>query len=267
MVFILTLGLIVLAGAASAQVSPVDSSLSFFITSVGLGKGGDLGGLAGADKHCQDLAKAAGKGGLTWKAYLSTQTSGDVVAVNAKDRIGSGPWFNANKVLVATSVADLHSKTNKLTKENSLTEKGQIVNGRGDNPNQHDMLTGSHADGTAYPPGDDFTCANWTSSSTGKAMLGHHDRHGVASNIDSTSWNEAHASNGCTQANLVATGGNGYFYCFATSANSVGVHAPKSGAGSKLKSWSQRRRSGKHVKTHGVERSASGRRVVPQGAF
>ena len=134
--------------------------------------------------------------------------------MNARDRIGTGPWFNAKKVKVAGNVDDLHSPDNKLSKENSLTETGAVVKGRGDSPNQHDILTGSHADGTAYAPGADMTCSNWTSETAGKAMLGNHDRHGVAGNIDSTSWNEAHASNGCSQSALVGTGGNGYFYCF-----------------------------------------------------
>jgi hypothetical protein len=190
-----------------------------------LGKGANLGGLAGADAHCQTLAGAVGAGGRSWRAYLSTQAAGAAAAVNAKDRIGPGPWYNAKGVKVANDVADLHSANNKLGKENSLNEKGLVVNGRGDNPNQHDILTGSHADGTAYAPGADMTCANWTSASAGKAMLGHHDRHGVAGNIDSTSWNEAHASSGCSQENLVATGGAGYFYCFAT-ADASGLKAP-----------------------------------------
>jgi hypothetical protein len=199
------------AGSAAAQ---VDSSLGFFITSVGPGKGGNLGGLAGADAHCLKLAGEAGSIKTNWRAYLSTQAAGDTPAVNAKDRIGTGPWFNAKKVKVAESVANLHSPNNKLSKENSLTETGAVVKGRGDSPNQHDILTGSHADGTAYPAGQDRTCANWTSETTGSAIVGHHDRHGVAGNIDSTSWNEAHASSGCSQSALVGTGGNGYFYCF-----------------------------------------------------
>jgi hypothetical protein len=211
--------LVLLGSTTLALSQPVDSSLSFFITSVGLGKGGNLGGILGADRHCQSLAQAVGAGNRTWRAYLSTYSTGGAPSINAKDRIGKGPWFNAKKVQVAADVADLHSPNNKLNKENSLTEKGDPVKGRGDSPNQHDILTGSHANGTAIEDmGTDFTCLNWTSDSTGKAMLGHHDRHGVASNIDSTSWNEAHASNGCSQANLVSTGGNGFFYCFAASA-------------------------------------------------
>jgi hypothetical protein len=203
-----------LPSAAVAQ-AKADTGLSFFITSAGLGKGANLGGLEGADAQCEKLAEAVGAGARVWRAYLSTQAVNGAAAVNARDRIGAGPWYNAKGVRVAASVADLHSANNKLSKENSLTEKGAVVNGRGDSPNQHDMLTGSHADGTAYAAGADMTCKNWTSETTGAAMLGHHDRQGVSSNIDPASWNEAHASSGCSQANLVSTGGNGYFYCFA----------------------------------------------------
>jgi hypothetical protein len=184
------------------------TNLGFFITSVGSGKGADLGGLEGADKHCQALAQAAGGGGRTWRAYLS---AGGAKAVNAKDRIGTGPWQNVKGVVVATSVADLHSDANKLSKENSLTEKGAVVNGRGDTPNTHDILTGSNLDGTLA--GDTLTCNNWTSSAEGSAQVGHHDRQGGGQNP--TSWNSAHASKGCSQDNLVATGGAGLFYCFA----------------------------------------------------
>jgi hypothetical protein len=184
------------------------TNLGFFITSVGSGKGADLGGLEGADKHCQALATAAGGGGRTWRAYLS---AGGAKAVNAKDRIGAGPWQNAKGVVVATSVADLHSDANKLSKENSLTEKGAVVNGRGDTPNTHDMLTGSNLDGTLA--GENLTCNNWTSGAEGSAQVGHHDRQGGGQNP--TSWNSAHASKGCSQENLVATGGAGLFYCFA----------------------------------------------------
>lgn len=214
--------LIAILGALPAA-AQIDSSLGFFITSVGLGKGGNLGGLAGADAHCLKLAGEAGSTRSNWRAYLSTQAVGTVPAVNARDRIGTGPWFNAKKVQVAESVADLHSPDNRLNKANSLTEAGAVVKGRGDSPNQHDILTGSHADGTAYVAGQDRTCANWTSETTGSAIVGHHDRHGVAGNIDSTSWNEAHASSGCSQTALVGTGGNGYFYCF-DAGNSVGMY-------------------------------------------
>jgi len=189
-----------------AQQKP--SELGFFISSVGSGKGADFGGLDGADKHCQALAQAVGAGGRTWRAYLSASGA---KAVNAKDRIGAGPWKNVKGVTVATSVADLHSDANKLSKENSLTEKGEVVNGRGDTPNRHDILTGSNLDGTLA--GDALTCNNWTSSGEGSAQVGHHDRQGGGQNP--TSWNSAHASKGCSQENLRGTGGDGLIYCFA----------------------------------------------------
>jgi len=202
------------AGASSlVDVRGAQNPMGFFITSVGSGNGANLGGLAGADKHCQTLAAAAGGGNRTWRAYLSTQASGSQAAVNAKDRIGAGPWANAKGVQVAASVADLHSDKNNLTKETQLNEKGAVVNGRGDTPNTHDMLTGSNLDGTAFPAGADKTCGNWTSSAEGSAQVGHHDRQGGGDNP--TSWNSAHGSKGCSQANLVATGGAGLFYCFA----------------------------------------------------
>jgi hypothetical protein len=189
--------------------------MSFFITSVGMGNGANLGGLAGADKHCQTLATAAGRGNVTWHAYLSTQGPG---AVNARDRIGNGPWYNKNGGRVAQNVADLHGDTldqarigNSLTRATAINEKGEPVNGVGAQPNQHDMLTGSRPDGTAFTDGMDHTCNNWTSSATGTAQLGHHDRTGGGN----TSWNSTHPSKGCSQENLVATGGAGLFYCFA----------------------------------------------------
>ena len=191
----------------AAQASP---QMSFFITSVGSGNGANLGGLNGADAHCQNLAKAVGAGNKQWRAYLSTQGPG---AVNAKDRIGPGPWSNSKGVAIAANVAELHSDKNNLTKETQLTEKGTVVNGRGDTPNQHDILTGSNLDGSGFPAGEDHTCNNWTSQDAGSANVGHHDRQGGGANPNS--WNNAHASKGCSQANLVATGGNGYFYCFA----------------------------------------------------
>ncbi len=203
--------LFVLGSPASAQDA---ARMSFFITNAGPGNGAALGGLAGADQHCQSLAKAAGAGSKTWHAYLSTSASGGQAAVNARDRIGKGPWQNVKGVVVAQSVADLHSDNNKLSKENSITEKGTVVNGRGDTPNTHDILTGSQADGTAFPAGEDHTCGNWTSSGDGSAMAGHHDRQGGGP--APTSWNASHGSKGCSQANLVATGGAGLFYCFAT---------------------------------------------------
>ncbi len=189
-----------------------DTSISFFITSKGPGNGAALGGLEGADKHCQMLASAAGAGSKTWRAYLSTAAADGKPAVNAKDRIGSGPWFNAKGVQVASSVADLHSDNNKLSKENSLTEKGEVVNGRGDTPNRHDILTGTQADGTVATGTGDTTCKNWMASGEGSAMVGHHDRQGGGP--APTSWNASHGSKGCSQANLQATGGDGLFYCF-----------------------------------------------------
>ena len=206
-----------LAANASAQAA---ADTSFFVTSAGSGKGGDLGGLDGADKHCQTLAQTAGIGGKTWHAYLSTQAADGKPAVNAKDRIGAGPWKNAKGETVATSVADLHSPNNKLTKQTALNEKGQPVNGRGDQPNQHDILTGSQPDGTAFPAGEDRTCRNWTSSTQGAAMVGHHDRMGLRDDEPSKSWNSSHLSRGqeggCSQDALKGTGGAGLFYCFAT---------------------------------------------------
>lgn len=192
------------------------NTISFFITSHGPGDGANLGGLAGADKHCQSLAAAVGAGDRTWRAYLSTTASGAQTAVNARDRIGDGPWYNAKGVRVAENVADLHRDTNNLGKQTSLTEKGDVVNGRGDSPNHHDILTGSQLDGTAST-GDAMitTCGNWTSTSAdGSAAVGHHDRQGGG--INPTSWNFAHPSKGCSQENLRATGGDGLFYCFAT---------------------------------------------------
>ena len=191
---------------ASAQ----DNPMSFFVTSAGPGKGGDLGGLEGADAHCQALAEAAGASGKTWRAYLSTSGEG---AVNARDRIGSGPWVNAKGVEIAANVDELHAETNKINKETALDERGQPVKGRGDEPNQHDILTGSQRDGTAFAAGEDMTCGNWTSSGEGAAMTGHHDLVGNPQGINF--WNFSHASRGCSQENLVGTGGAGLFYCFA----------------------------------------------------
>ena len=203
-----------IAAAMSGHLTQAQTAqLGFFITSAGPGKGADLGGLAGADAHCQALAKAAGAGGRTWRAYLSATAAGAQPAVNAKDRIGAGPWSNAKGVVVATSVADLHSDANKLSKENSLTEKGEVVNGRGDTPNKHDVLTGSTLEGTVSTGTGDSTCGNWTSSGEGSALVGHHDRQGGGANP--TSWNSAHGSKGCSQDNLRGTGGDGLFYCFA----------------------------------------------------
>jgi hypothetical protein len=193
--------------------------MSFFITSAGPGKGGDLGGLTGADNHCQQLAQSAGAGDKTWHAYLSTQAAEGTSAVNARDRIGNGPWQNAKGVVIAKDVADLHSASNNLIKETALTEKGDVNNGRGDTPNRHDILTGSQADGTAFPPGTDRTCGNWMSAAQGAAMLGHSDRQGLRDDDASHSWNSSHPSRGpdggCSQADLRSTGGDGLLYCFA----------------------------------------------------
>ena len=189
--------------------------MSFFLTSTGSGNGADLGGLAGADKRCQDLAQAAGAGGRTWHAYLSAAASGGSPAVNARDRIGAGPWRNASGVIVAMSVADLHSDNNNLHKQSAITETGATIPGRGDQVNQHDILTGSNADGTLATGTSDMTCNNWTSSSTGAAMVGHHDRMGLRDDAPSKSWNASHPSRGCSKENLRSSGGAGLFYCFA----------------------------------------------------
>jgi hypothetical protein len=195
------------------------SDMSFFITSVGSGKGADLGGLAGADKHCQSLAQAAGAGGKTWRAYLSTQgkTTSDTNVVHARDRIGKGPWYNAKGVRVARNVDDLHSASNNVTKETALNERGQVVAGRGDKPaNRHDILTGTRPDGSAYPSQTDMTCGNWTKSgSDGTAIVGHHDRAGPVDHPWAVSWNSSHNTVGCSQPLLIKTGGDGLFYCFA----------------------------------------------------
>ena len=199
------------AGVMVAQDKP--APMSFFITSVGPGNGANLGGLAGADAHCAKLAAAAGAGNRTWRAYLSLSESANQKAVNARDRIGSGPWYNAKGERIAQNLDELHSDTNNLTKQTQLNEKGEMVNGRGDKPNRHDILTGSEADGTAFPAGADKTCGNWTSAGEGSAQLGHHDRQGGGDSP--TSWNSAHGSRGCSQENLRGTGGDGLFYCFA----------------------------------------------------
>jgi hypothetical protein len=201
-----------LALISAAPVAAQQANMSFFVTSVGMSKGADLGGLAGADRHCQDLAQAAGAGSKTWRAYLSTQGPG---AVNAKDRIGNGPWFNAKGVQIAANLADLHSDNNKISKETALDEKGMTVKGRIDTPNHHDMLTGSQHDGTAVPGADDATCSNWTSSTDGKgsAVVGHHDL--IGNTQGPNFWNYSHKTPGCAPANLQRVGGGGLFYCFA----------------------------------------------------
>ncbi|MBI3435840.1 MAG: lectin [Proteobacteria bacterium] len=204
-------------GVFGAQAQQAD--MTFFVTSMGPGKGGDLGGLAGADRHCQQLAQATGGGAKAWRAYLSTQAEGGAQAVNARDRIGKGPWSNAKGTAVAKSVNDLHGDANNLNKQTALNEKGEVVNGRGDTPNRHDVLTGSTPDGLAFPPGEDRTCGNWTKSSgEGAAMVGHHDRIGLRDDAPSKSWNSSHPSRGpeggCTQTALRGTGGDGLLYCF-----------------------------------------------------
>jgi hypothetical protein len=205
---------VVLALSACEMYKP-ENKMSFFVTSTGSGKGADLGGVAGADRHCQDLASSVGAGGRTWHAYLSA------AGTNARDRIGSGPWQNAKGEIVATSVENPHG-ANNLTKQTNLTEKGTVVNGRGDTPNMHDMLTGSTPDGRAISAGGDSTCSNWTTSGVGAAMMGHSDRQGLTDDPVAKSWNSSHLSRpskagdpGCSQVALQGTGGNGLYYCFA----------------------------------------------------
>jgi hypothetical protein len=221
-----TVCLVMMASAAIAAMSspalaqqqpPQSPNMTFFVTSLGPGKGGDLGGLQGADRHCQMLATAAGAGNKTWRAYLSSSTNAanPGATVNARDRIGHGPWQNFKGTVVAQNVDDLHSDSNKLNSENSLTERGQRVAGFGMTPNWHDILTGSTMDGRAWPGNLNLTCNNWTSSNFGNAMLGHVDRRGGADTIYQHSWNAAHMSRGCSQPDLIATGGNGLLYCFA----------------------------------------------------
>jgi hypothetical protein len=189
------------------------SVTTFFVTSRGLGHGGNLGGLRGADAHCQMLADAEGSGDHTWRAYLSTSTTDGQPAVNARDRIGKGPWYNSAGELIASNVDELHTDKARIAKETAVTEKVESVNGVGDAPNAHDILTGTRPDGTANPAADDLTCRNWTSSGEGRAQVGHHDRRGLGEGVNS--WNSVHASRGCSQTDLQATGGAGLFYCFA----------------------------------------------------
>ena len=216
-----TLGMMMLAATlyaqAPAQQKQAPAPMTFFVTSVGMGNGANLGGLAGADAHCQKLAAAAGAGDRTWRAYLSTSAADGKPAVNARDRIGKGPWANAKGAVIGKDLGNLHGDTldeartgNLVTKNNALTEKGDRVNGVGDTPNTHDILTGSQPDGRAYTDAADHTCKNWTSNGDGTAQLGHSDRNGGG-----ISWNSTHPSRGCSQENLVATGGAGLFYCFA----------------------------------------------------
>ena len=200
------IALALVCGAAQAQ-SPKE--MTFFVTSAGSGKGADLGGVKGADAHCQALAKAAGATAKTWRAYLSESPS-----TNARDRIGKGPWKNVKGDVVAKDVEDLHKNPN-INKQTALNEKGQGINGRGDTPNMHDILTGSQPDGRAFAEGEDRTCGNWTKSGDGAAVVGHHDRQGLNDSDAAKSWNSSHPSKGCSQDALKGTGGNGYFYCFA----------------------------------------------------
>jgi hypothetical protein len=215
----LALAAVLAVGASAVCSAQQAANMTFFVTSAGSGKGADLGGLAGADRICQQLAQAVGAGSHTWHAYLSTQAADGQAAVNARDRIGKGPWQNGKGAVVAKDVADLHSDNNNIGKQTALTEKGDVVNGRGDTPNRHDALTGSQTDGTAFPAGEDKTCHNWTSSTQGAAMLGHIDRLGLREDAASHSWNSSHLSRGpeggCSQTDLRSTGGDGLFYCFA----------------------------------------------------
>jgi hypothetical protein len=218
-----TIKLTVLASAAvlalslGGSVQAQQNDMSFFVTSVGSGKGGNLGGLQGADAHCQQLAAAAGAGNKTWHAYLSSTTNAanPSQTVNARDRIGNGPWKNAKGAVVATSVNDLHSDNNKIGRATVMDEKGNPIKLRGDNPNQHDALTGSDLQGRAFAGNLNLTCNNWTSDNFGKAMLGHADRRGIADTVFQRNPVASHMSRGCSQADLVATGGAGLFYCFA----------------------------------------------------
>ena len=215
----LALAVAFFAGAAIQPAQAQSANMTFFVTSVGPGKGADLGGLDGADKHCQTLAAAAGASAKTWHAYLSTQAADGKSAMNARDRIGKGPWQNSRGIVIAKDVADLHSASNNLSKQTALSEKGEVINGRGDTPNRHDALTGSQPDGTAFAAGEDRTCKNWTSSTQGAAMMGHIDRIGLRDDDASKSWNSSHPSRGpdggCSQADLRSTGGDGLLYCFA----------------------------------------------------
>jgi hypothetical protein len=213
----------VLTAASFLAVSPEgvraqSADTGFFVTSNGIGNGGNLGGLAGADNHCQTLAQGAGAGARTWRAYLSTQAADGAPAVNARDRIGKGPWKNSKGAVIAKDVNELHG-ANNLTKQTVLSEKGEVNSGSGDRPNRHDVLTGSQPDGTAFAGPDDRTCKNWTSSTQGSAMLGHSDRKGLGEDDASKSWNSSHPSRGpdggCSQADLRSTGGDGLLYCFA----------------------------------------------------
>jgi len=200
--------------ACASMPPPETGPMSFFVTSAGSGNGANLGGLAGADQICQARASAVNAGNRTWRAYLSADAAGGAPAVNARDRIGSGPWYNAKGVLIAADLDELHG-LNRITKQTALTESGNVVNGLGDKPNQHDMLTGTNAEGKLATGDKNLTCNNWTSSGDGSAMVGHSDRNGLRNDVPAQSWNASHPSRGCSQQALISTGGNGYFYCFA----------------------------------------------------
>ncbi len=204
-----------LAAALAGCAGMASTSPSFFVTSSNPGNGANFGGITGADAHCQALAQAAGHGGRTWHAYLSTQAVGGTAAINARERIGYGPWLNVKGTVIAFNLDELHYNNN-LTKQTALTEKATVVKGRGDTPNEHDILTGTQPDGTAFPPGDDKTCGNWTKGGAeGSAIVGHVDRTGLDSSPPSLSWNSSHATRGCAVPQLNTTGGAGYLYCFA----------------------------------------------------
>ena len=205
---------LITAATTFTTLNSLENEMSFFITSVGSGDGANIGGLAGADAHCATLASAAGSRGKTWRAYLSAHATDNSPNVNARERIGFGPWYNAKGVQVASTLNNLHSEFMDLGKANSLDENGTMIKGRGDTPNQHDILTGSTLDGRTVDDGSNHSCNNWTSNDEGTAHVGHFDRTGGGQNP--TSWNSAHGSRGCSQDDLVGTGGNGYFYCFAT---------------------------------------------------
>jgi hypothetical protein len=215
------LGVVLLAVAASGLGLPIvaqaqQAEMSFFVTSAGKGNGADLGGLAGADAHCQALAAASGSASPNWRAYLSTTAPGGDPGVNARERIGNGPWKNAKGVVVATSVDHLHSASVNITKQTALTEKGEVVSGRGDQVNMHDILTGSDPQGNYSTAGGDTTCGNWTKNGDGSAIVGHHDRVGPKDSRHMNSWNSSHGSRGCSQEQLKSSGGAGMFYCFRT---------------------------------------------------
>lgn len=208
------LAIVASLSAAAMAGDVVSPKMSFFVTSVGSGDGANLGGLAGADKHCQTLAQAAGVGKRTWRAYLSARAENGKPGVDARDRIGKGPWHNVKGVLIAKNIDELHS-ANALDKQSALTEKGEVVNGRGDKPNRHDILTGSDSFGRGFSGDQDTTCGNWTKNGEGSAQVGHHDRMGLSDKAPAKSWNHSHPSRGCSQEALRSTGGDGLFYCFA----------------------------------------------------